>query len=87
MRNPLAPIRNSVNVLGFPGIDRDKLEWARDVIKRQVNQLTRLVDDLMDVSRITRGKINIHLTAVDLSDIVARAVEISRPLIDAPGIN
>ena len=59
------------------------MQWATDVIERQVQQLTRLVDDLLDVSRITRGKIELRMEPVDLAAVVARAVEISRPLIDA----
>jgi PAS domain S-box-containing protein len=83
LRSPLAPIRNSVQLLQSAGFADEKRQWAREVIDRQVQQLTRLVDDLMDVSRITRGKIHLRLEPVDLAAVVARAVEISRPLLDA----
>src|SRR5580765_3423233 len=58
------------------------MQFACGVTERQVQQLTRLVDDLMDVSRISRGKISLQLEPVDMAAVVARAVEISRPLID-----
>src|SRR5436190_24052494 len=64
-------------------VDDPGLRWARDIIDRQVQQMTRLVDDLLDVSRITRGKITLQKEPVDLAAVVARAVETSRPLIDA----
>lgn len=83
LRNPLAPIRNSVEVQRLAGPVEPELQWARDVIDRQVQQLARLVDDLLDVSRISRGKITLQLKPVDLTGMVPRAVEISRPLIDA----
>ncbi len=60
-----------------------ELVWCHDVIERQARQLTRLVDDLLDVSRITRGKIKLRLETVDLKTIVAEAVETSQPLIDS----
>jgi signal transduction histidine kinase len=83
LRNPLAPIRNALHVLHLSGLDRPELHWAREVIDRQVQHLIRLVDDLLDVSRITRGKIRLQTEPVDVAVVVARAVETSRPLIDA----
>jgi PAS domain S-box-containing protein len=83
LRNPLAPIRNAVEVARLVGVADAKLQWAREVIDRQVTHLSRLVDDLLDVSRITRGKIQIQLQPVEVAAIVARAVETSRPLIEA----
>jgi PAS domain S-box-containing protein len=83
LRNPLAPIRNAAQVLNLLGPADANLQWARDVIERQVRHLARLVDDLLDVSRITRGKIALHKEAVELAVVVARAVETARPLIDA----
>jgi PAS domain S-box-containing protein len=83
LRNPLAPIRNAVQLMRLNGTDDPDVQWARDVVERQVQQLTRLVDDLLDVSRISRGKINLQMGPVDLAAVVVRAVEISRPLIDA----
>jgi signal transduction histidine kinase len=84
LRNPLAPIRNAMEIFRLKGALADpELQWAREVVERQVQQLTRLVDDLLDISRISRGKINLLIEPTDLAAVVARAVEISRPLIDA----
>jgi signal transduction histidine kinase len=82
LRNPLAPIRNALHLIRLAGQEADAGDnWA--VIERQVNLLVRLVDDLLDVSRISQGKIRLQKTPVDLGEVVARAVESSRPLIDA----
>jgi signal transduction histidine kinase/CheY-like chemotaxis protein len=83
LRNPLAPIRNAVHILQVSDKDSAKREWATEVIGRQLNQLVRLVDDLLDVSRITRGKIELKVEAIDAHKVVAAAVETSRPLVDA----
>jgi signal transduction histidine kinase/DNA-binding response OmpR family regulator len=83
LRNPLAPIRNAVQILRVRDPDQPELRWARDVIDRQVAQLVRLVDDLLDVSRITQGKIRLLTEPVAVETIVSQAVETSRPLIDA----
>jgi PAS domain S-box-containing protein len=83
LRNPLAPIRNALQVLNLVGSQEPKAQQARAMIERQVDHLVRLVDDLLDVSRITRGLIQLQKERIDLSVIVARAVESSRPLIDA----
>jgi signal transduction histidine kinase/CheY-like chemotaxis protein len=83
LRNPLTPIRNAVQVIRLAGPDQPDLNWARDVIDRQVSHLVRLVDDLLDVSRITRGKIRLQMEPVDVASIVERAVETSQPLIDS----
>ncbi len=83
LRNPLAPIPNAIQVLeDFSPADVD-LNWARNVIERQVQHLTRLVDDLLDVSRISRGKINLRKECIKLAHVVADAVEIARPLVEA----
>jgi PAS domain S-box-containing protein len=82
LRNPLAPIRNAVEVINRLGSSEPNLERCRAVIERQVNHMTRLVDDLLDVSRITRGKIQLEHQPVELANVVTRAVEASRPLID-----
>jgi signal transduction histidine kinase/ActR/RegA family two-component response regulator len=82
LRNPLAPIRNAVEVLRKPGVPDSVLQWSRDVIDRQVNHLARLVDDLLDVSRIIQGKISLHATLLDLAAVIEQAVEASRPLIE-----
>jgi signal transduction histidine kinase/DNA-binding response OmpR family regulator len=83
LRNPLAPIRNAVQVLRMIDLRDTDLLWANDVIARQVEQMVRLVDDLLDISRITGGKIQLQREPVDVAAVVARAVETSRPLIDA----
>ncbi|WP_235209269.1 transporter substrate-binding domain-containing protein [Methylobacter sp. BBA5.1] len=83
LRNPLAPISNAVQIMKQSSSDETRLSWCRDVISRQVEQLVRLVDDLMDVSRISRGKIELKKDLLEVAVIVQRAVETSQPLIDA----
>jgi PAS domain S-box-containing protein len=86
LRNPLAPIRNAIQVLELTGQpDPARVAWARQLIGRQVQQLSRLVDDLMDISRINRGKLQIELRAVDLRSVVQRAVETTQSLIEERG--
>ena len=85
LRNPLAPIVNSVHVLKASIPDSPDLRWATDVIDRQVRLMKRLVDDLLDVSRITTGKINLRRNRIDLAEIARSAVEDSRPLINEWG--
>lgn len=85
LRNPLAPVRNAVYVLRQCGVEHPQVTWARDVIDRQVTHLVRLVDDLLDVSRITRGKIRLQREVLDVAAVVANAVETSRPLIHSHG--
>jgi signal transduction histidine kinase/DNA-binding response OmpR family regulator len=82
LRNPLAPIRSAVDVLRLCGDSPGDIEWARDVIDRQVNHLIRLVDDLLDISRITLGKIRLQTEVVNVAEVATEAVEISRPLIE-----
>ncbi|HEY2590810.1 MAG TPA: response regulator [Steroidobacteraceae bacterium] len=81
LRNPLAPIRNAVHILRARMSADAEVRWVQDVIDRQVGSLTRLVDDLLDVSRITRGKINISREAVALGAILSSAVETVQPLL------
>ena len=82
LRNPLAPISNAVHILRVSDDDPVKLAWARELIARQLKQLVRLVDDLLDVSRITRGKIELKIGAVDVAQVVSAAIETSKPNID-----
>jgi signal transduction histidine kinase len=82
LRNPLAPIRNAVQILELAGTKDVHVVAARDLIGRQVMHLVRLVDDLLDVSRITRGKINLVKEPVEIARVVAVAVESCRPIID-----
>jgi signal transduction histidine kinase/DNA-binding response OmpR family regulator len=83
LRNPLAPISNAVHVLRMSTADPDRLTWAEEIIGRQLRQLVRLVDDLLDVSRITRGKIELKMESIDVARVIAAAVETSRPYVDA----
>jgi signal transduction histidine kinase len=83
LRNPLAPIRTAVQLLKLKELQETQRVRARDVIERQVEYLVCLIDDLLDVSRITRGMITLHREPVLLGAIVARAVETTRPAIDA----
>jgi PAS domain S-box-containing protein len=85
LRNPLALMRNVVNLIQIPGSSEDELLWGRDILDRQVNYLTRLTDDLIDVSRITRKKFELRKEPTDLAEIVKAAVESSRRLVDERG--
>lgn len=83
LRNPLAPISNSLQLLRLADDLGPTVEHVRDIMESQVSQLVRLVDDLLDVSRIAGGKIELRKESVDLAAVIARAVETSRPLIEA----
>ena len=83
LRNPLAPIRNAVHYLGLKASPDPALRNARDIIDRQVRHLVRLVDDLLDISRISSGKIGLRKERVSLALIVTNAVEASRPAIES----
>ncbi len=83
LRNPLAPIRNAVTILQLDKSLPPAVAPFRDIIDRQLRQLTRLVDDLLDVSRLTTGKIKLRRERVDLAVVAAQGVETVRPLIDA----
>ncbi len=85
LRNPLAPIRNAAHVLGRLDLDEPRVRWAQDIIERQVSHLTHLVDELLDVSRIARGKVNLKLARIDLVDLVRQACEAVQPLFQAKG--
>jgi signal transduction histidine kinase len=82
LRNPLAPISNAVHIMRVSGDEPEKIAWARDIIARQLKQLVRLVDDLLDVSRITRGKIELKIGVVNVQQVVAAAIETSKPNVD-----
>jgi signal transduction histidine kinase len=83
LRNPLAPIRNALALLQSQNSLGSEAAWSRDVIERQVDQLTRLVDDLLDVSRISSGKIKLQTETLDLASVVRAGIETSLPLIEA----
>jgi signal transduction histidine kinase/ActR/RegA family two-component response regulator len=83
LRNPLAPIRNALDVLRLAKHKEPATERVCEILERQVSYMVRLVDDLLEVSRITRGKIELRREVLDLSAVLRDAVETSRPLIDA----
>src|SRR5258708_112550 len=83
LRNPLAPIRNAVALMGRKGLNDPALESMRQTIDRQSMLLTRLLDELLDVNRIARGQFAIEHEPVDVRDVLTRAIETSRPLIDS----
>jgi signal transduction histidine kinase/DNA-binding response OmpR family regulator len=85
LRNPLAPIRNAVEVIRRIAPSEPALAWSRDVIERQVTHMARLVDELLDVSRISSGKITLKKAPVELGKAIAHSVETVRPLIEARG--
>lgn len=85
LRNPLAPIRNGLQILKLAGQNAQAIEQARTMMERQLAQMVRLVDDLLDVGRITRNKLELRKERVDLATAVANAVETSRPLIETNG--
>jgi PAS domain S-box-containing protein len=83
LRNPLAPIGNALQILRVQGASADVARQAQDMMERQVHHLIRLVDDLMDVSRVMRGRIELRPENVLLSTVTARAVETAQPLIES----
>jgi PAS domain S-box-containing protein len=83
LRNPLAPISNAIHILELRGDDPKVVAQTREVMERQVHQMARVVDDLLEVSRIGRGKISLEKAPIDLADVVATAVETCRPLVEA----
>jgi PAS domain S-box-containing protein len=83
LRNPLAPIRNAAQILRAHSTGQPELEWARTVIERQTRHLVRLVDDLLDVSRMIRGKIVLRKSSIEISELIQHAVDTSQPLIRA----
>ncbi|MBV9126247.1 MAG: PAS domain S-box protein, partial [Planctomycetes bacterium] len=85
LRNPLAPIRNALHVMKMPGAGAEAIEQARQMTERQVQHMVRLVDDLLDVSRIMRGKIELRKEPVELASVITRGVETAQPMIDAQG--
>jgi PAS domain S-box-containing protein len=83
LRNPLAPVRNAVEILRLRGSGDPEAQAAREVIDRQMRQMTRLIDDLMDVSRITRGRLELRRERTTLLDVLQVAVETIRAPLDA----
>ena len=85
LRNPLAPIRNSLHILRLKAANDTAADSVCEMMERQVNHMVRLVDDLMEVSRITRGSIELRREPIDLAAVIRSAVETSRPLIEGAG--
>ncbi len=85
LRNPLAPIRSSAKILLTKGLLDSQRQWAAEVIGRQVNHMARLLDDLLDVSRISLNRLELRKEWVDLTNVIQSALETSKPLIDAAG--
>jgi PAS domain S-box-containing protein len=83
LRNPLSPIRSAAAILEEKNLPEPALQRARDIIARQVRQMTRLLDDLLDVSRITLNRLSLDKTVVDVATVIESALETARPAIDA----
>ena len=86
LRNPLAPLRNAVQILKTKGSADPEVEWSREVIDRQIRHMARLLDDLLDVSRINRGKLELRKQRIELTRVVENVLEIGRPLIEKSGL-
>jgi PAS domain S-box-containing protein len=85
LRNPLAPISNMIEVVKRAGSNGELLKQAHETIERQLAQMVRLVDDLLDLNRITHDRLELRRSEVELATVIAQAVEVARPLIDAAG--
>lgn len=83
LRNPLAPIRNAVHIMQGEDVTQPTMNWARDVIGRQADHMARLIDDLLDVSRIVQGKVVVKPEKLTLNSLIERSVEASAPRVDA----
>jgi signal transduction histidine kinase len=82
LRNPLAPIRNGLNVLRLAGADGEAVRETREIMERQIAHMVRLIEDLLDVARIARGAIELRLDRIDLTPVVEQAIESVRPSIE-----
>jgi len=85
LRNPLAPIRNAAEVLALQELRNEDIDWVQRTLEMQVGHIARLVDDLLDVSRIAKGKIVLRRQTVELAGVVQQALDSARPLIEASG--
>ncbi len=85
LRNPLAPIRNAVHILHLEAAPSPEVQWALAIIDRQISQMTRLIDDLLDIARITGDKLELRKQQVGVEEVFRAAIETSRPLIDGFG--
>jgi signal transduction histidine kinase len=86
LRNPLAPIRNALEIMRVSSAKPEAAQRARDIVDRQVGQMVRLINDLLDVSRITRGKMSLTVETVGIGEVIEAAVETSRPLLEEAGV-
>jgi PAS domain S-box-containing protein len=87
LRSPLAPMSNMLEVVKRANGDGETLKRAHDTIERQLDQMVRLVDDLLDLNRVTHDRLELRRSEVELSSVIQQAVEVARPLIDAAGHN
>jgi PAS domain S-box-containing protein len=85
LRNPLAPIRNALHIMRLKSDDPPTVEHMRKIMERQLSQMVRLVDDLLDVGRITRGKLELRKERVELGAVMRNAIDATRPLFEASG--
>ena len=85
LRNPLAPVRSAVQIIRMKSPPIPEVQWANDVIDRQMQAMARLIDDLMDVSRISRGKLELKPARLELGQVIQNAVESTRPLMERQG--
>ncbi|MDB5804318.1 MAG: hypothetical protein JWN73_1640 [Betaproteobacteria bacterium] len=85
LRNPLAPMHNVLQILAALKLPEPRVEWCLNILERQVGQMTHLVDDLLEISRIAEGKVVLRRESCELRAIVQAAVEAARPLIEAAG--
>jgi len=83
LRNPLAPLRTALAIQQQPGVDASALARSRETMARQLGSMVRLIDDLLDVSRISKGKVELRRSRVELASVISAATETSRPLIEA----
>lgn len=83
LRNPLSPLSNALQIWPLVEHDHAQVESLRQMMERQVSQMTRLIDDLLDVSRITRGRIELRLQTIDLRTLISGAIESLQPLLEA----
>ncbi|HUY89466.1 MAG TPA: ATP-binding protein [Pirellulales bacterium] len=83
LRNPLAAVTNAVSLLDLSDLDAQEARQAREIAQRQLQNMTRLIDDLLDVARVTRGKVTLHREVVDLTELVERVSAAIRPLVDS----
>jgi signal transduction histidine kinase len=87
LRNPLAPIRNAAEVIRMCRADPGRLEWAYNVMVRQIGHMSRLIEDLLDIARITRGLIKLNRVATDLNEMVKRSVDAAHSIISSKGLH